>query len=175
MAPLRPGPSRHSVLKWTLPAIALHSPTPAVSLCLLLSWQPGIRVFFCSICPGRQREDGWGGWPQPLPPPFLKNGRASTSLGDPGMGTGAVNFIPGSAQSPLLSSSQLWAKKGKKGEEGPREALGSYDIISVRQTDRRLWSICLRCARPRVHRPMKQGWFLTSQGLQSGNTRLSCF
>lgn len=112
----------------------------------------------------------------PTPPaPFPEEWESQHQLGGPGMGTGAVNFIPGSAQSPLLSSSQLWAKKGKKGEEGPREALGSYDIISVRQTDRRLWSICLRCARPRVHRPMKQGWFLTSQGLQSGNTRLSCF
>lgn len=81
MASLGPGPSMHSVLKWTLPAIALHSPTPAVSHCLLLSWQLGIRVFFCSICPGRQREDGGGGWPQPLPPHFLMNGGASTGLG----------------------------------------------------------------------------------------------
>lgn len=101
MASLGPGPSMHSVLKWTLPAIALHSPTPAVSHCLLLSWQLGIRVFFCSICPGRQREDGGGLAPTP-PTPFPDEWGSQHWLGGPGMGTGAINFTPGSAQSPAL-------------------------------------------------------------------------
>lgn len=51
------------------------------------------------------------------------------------MGAGTVNSIPGSAQSLLLSSSQLWSKKGKRGKEEDRKALGRRDIIFIRQTN----------------------------------------
>lgn len=77
------------------------------------------------------------------------------------MGTGTVNSIPGSAQNLLLSLSQLWAKKGKRGKEDARKALGRCDIISIRQTDKCLWSIYAVLSLGSRGK-IKQMWFLTS-------------
>lgn len=93
-APPPPEPRRHSVLKWALPAASLYSPTPAVSRCLLLSWQLGIKVFTSNTFTGRQRGEVW--WVAPLHPP-LEDGGANPSLEGLGLGTVAVNSRSGSA------------------------------------------------------------------------------
>lgn len=87
-APPPPGPSRHSVLKWALPAASPHTPTPAVSHCLLLLWQLGIRVFSNSTAQEGKGRKG-GGLP-PCPRPWRMREPTSAWEGH-GMGAGAVN------------------------------------------------------------------------------------
>lgn len=77
-APLLPGPSRHSILNWALPVAPLHSPTPAVSHCLLLSWQLGIRVFSSSTMPRKAKGGRVVCWP---PGPSIEEWGSQSQLG----------------------------------------------------------------------------------------------